>query len=251
LSRPSSPTEDLLSLLGVPPQKGSLAELALTHRSYAGDDENYPAHNERLEFLGDAVLGAVVADILYSDHPELTEGEMTRSRAAVVGMPGLARVARELGLGAHLRLSKGEEATGGRDKDSLLADTLEALVGALYLERGLEAVALVVRKAFSTAIDLAVGGEGGNFKGLLQEEVVRRLATRPRYEVTSSGPEHDKRFNARVFVGDEPRGEGAGRSKKEAEQIAARQALEALSEMPSEGMATDLDAQEGSIARAS
>jgi ribonuclease-3 len=249
LSRPNKNAESFLVELGVPPQPGSLAELALTHRSFAGDGDDYPAHNERLEFLGDAVLGTVVADILYNEYPLLSEGEMTRSRAAVVGMPALARVARGVGLGAHLRLSKGEDSTGGREKDSLLADTLEALVGALYLERGMTATASVIEKLFLDAIKEAVEGEGGNYKGLLQEEVVSRFATRPRYEVTSTGPEHDKRFKASVFVGDELRGEGSGRSKKEAEQIAASKALEAL-DSSERGVPVDADGG-GAIARAS
>jgi ribonuclease III len=252
LSTPSSRTEDLLADLGVPPKPGSLAELALTHRSFAGGDDDYPAHNERLEFLGDAVLGSVVADILYNDYPELTEGEMTRSRAAVVGMPGLVRIARDLGIGNHLRLSKGEETTGGREKDSLLADTLEALVGALYLEKGFAQTARVVRELFSDAIEMAVGGGSGNFKGLLQEEAVQRFTTRPRYEISSSGPEHDKRFSARVFIGGQLCGEGAGRSKKEAEQLAAGQALNALDEI-AEGLTAvrDPDANGEPSARAS
>jgi ribonuclease III len=231
LSTPSKRAEELLAELGVPPQRESLAELALTHRSFAGDGDDDLADNERLEFLGDAVLGAVVANILYRDHPELTEGEMTASRAAVVGMTGLARAARELGIGASLRLGHGEEITGGREKDSLLADTLEALIGALYLEKGIDAVDRVVREIFGESIATAVGGRGGNFKGLLQEVVVGRLSSRPRYEVSSSGPEHDKRFTARVYVSGELSGEGAGRSKKEAEQVAAAQALERIDEI--------------------
>jgi ribonuclease-3 len=224
----------------------------LTHRSFASDGEEHPVHNERLEFLGDAVLGTVVADILYTDYPHLSEGDMTRGRAAVVGMPGLAHIARELGIGAHLRLSKGEEATGGREKDSLLADTLEALVGALYLDKGMAATSAVVRDLFSDLIETAVAGEGGNFKGLLQEEVVRRLAARPRYDVSSSGPEHDKRFTARVFVGGDLCGEGSGRSKKEAEQIAAAQALDAIDEIAARvAVVPNLDASGGTSARAS
>ncbi len=251
MSTPSSRTEDLLAALGVPPQPGSLAELALTHRSFAGVDDD-PADNERLEFLGDAVLGTVVADILYKDHPQLTEGEMSASRAAVVGMPGLALAARELGIGTHLRLSHGEETTGGREKDSLLADTLEALIGALYLEKGMDEVARVVRELFSEAVETAVGGRGGNYKGLLQEEVVDRLSTRPRYEISSSGPEHDKRFGARVFVDGELCGEGSGRSKKEAEQEAAAQALERINDIaPRMTAVPEVDSQGDASARAS
>jgi ribonuclease-3 len=252
LSKPSKSPEELLDQLGIPPRPGSLAELALTHRSFAGHGVDYPAHNERLEFLGDAVLGAVVAEILYTDYPHLSEGEMTRSRSAVVGMPGLARVARDLGIGDHLRLSKGEETTGGREKDSLLADTLEALVAALFLERGIAEVVAVVREAFSGAIAGAVGGKGGNFKGLLQEEVVRQMGTRPRYEIASTGPEHDKRFSARVFVAGELCGEGTGRSKKEAEQLAAGQALDSLDEILQRlGPVADVNASGGASARAS
>jgi ribonuclease-3 len=252
LSTPSSRTEDLLADLGVPPQPGSLAELALTHRSFGGDGDEDQADNERLEFLGDAVLGTVVADILYTDHPLLTEGQMTASRAAVVGMTGLARAARDLGVGEHLRLSRGEEITGGREKDSLLADTLEALIGALYLDKGMAAVTKVVREVFAGEIETAVGERGGNHKGLLQEEVVERLSVRPRYEISSSGPEHDKRFAARVFVGGELWGEGSGRSKKEAEQNAAARALERLEDIaPRVTPVPEVDSPGGRSARAS
>jgi ribonuclease III len=250
LSTPSSRTEDLLADLGVPPERGSLAELALTHRSYGGAGDETPADNERLEFLGDAVLGAVVADILYSDYPHLTEGEMTRSRATVVGMPGLARVARDLGIGAYLRLSPAEEATGGREKDSLLADTFEALLGALYLEKGLSAAVTFVRTVFADAVQNAVGTRGENHKGHLQELVVARVGTRPRYEISSAGPEHNKRFTAGVFVSGELCGEGSGRSKREAEQSAAAQALNRLDEV-APPLVTEGAEREGKSARAS
>jgi ribonuclease-3 len=163
--------------------RGSIYELALTHRSYAFEAA-LPEHNERLEFLGDAILGAIVTDLIFRSYPELAEGEMARLRASVVNTVALADIARSLGLGSHIRLGKGEESSGGRDKSSLLADTFEALVGAVRMGNG-----------------------------------------RPSYRVASSGPDHAKSFSARVYVGEQLEGEGAGRSKKEAEQNAARDAL--------------------------
>ena len=230
MSRLSKTPQDLLAELGIPSEPGSLFEQALTHRSFAYEGPGATPHNERLEFLGDAVLGAAMADLLYRGQPQLSEGEMTQIRAALVGSVGLAKVARSVGLGEHLRLSRGEEATGGRDKDSLLADALEALIGALYLARGMQAVADFVEVIFGPAVLAALEGQGDNYKGLLQEELVRRLGERPRYEVDAYGPEHGKRFTARVYVRDELWGAGNGRSKKEAEQEAAGEALARIDE---------------------
>jgi ribonuclease-3 len=205
--------------------RGSIYELALTHRSYAFEAA-LPEHNERLEFLGDAILGAIVTDLIFRSYPELAEGEMARLRASVVNTVALADIARSLGLGSHIRLGKGEESSGGRDKSSLLADTFEALVGAVYLDRGLDAVAETLVPIFSEQLrEVVASGGGHDPKTALQELVVRMGNGRPSYRVASSGPDHAKSFSARVHVGEQLAGEGAGRSKKEAEQNAARDAL--------------------------
>jgi ribonuclease III len=223
----SIPSSSVLRLgaLGVPAVRGSIYELALTHRSYAFEAA-LPEHNERLEFLGDAILGAIVTDLIFQSYPELAEGEMARLRASVVNTIALADIARSLGLGSHIRLGKGEESSGGRDKSSLLADTFEALVGAVYLDRGLDAVAETLVPIFSEQLrEVVASGGGHDPKTALQELVVRMGNGRPSYRVGSSGPDHAKSFNARVYIGEQPAGEGAGRSKKEAEQNAARDAL--------------------------
>ena len=212
--------------LGVPPGGGELYDLALTHRSYAFEQPDPVDHNERLEFLGDSVLGLVVTDFLYQEFPELPEGDLARLRASVVNTRALAELASQTGLGAHLRLGKGEESSGGRRKASLLADTFEAVVGAVYLDRGMEVVRAALLALFEPRVR-AVVAAGGRYdaKTALQEIAVKDGGELPAYRVASSGPDHDKRFSARVYVDDELCGEGSGRSKKEAEQNAARQAL--------------------------
>jgi ribonuclease-3 len=212
----------------VPFDDPGLLELALTHRSYAFETGGIPT-NERLEFLGDAVLGLVVTDLAYNLFPDLSEGELAKLRAATVNMTTLAEVARELGLGAHIRLGKGEELSGGRDKASILADGLEALLGAVYLDRGLEVAGDLVRRLIRPRIDMYASGEGErDFKTTLQELAAQGVGDIPRYEITERGPDHAKEFTAVVFLGDKPYGRGEGRSKKEAEQRAAHQAFDAL-----------------------
>jgi ribonuclease III len=170
-----------------------------------------------------------VTDLIFATYPELSEGAMAPLRASVVNMHSLAGIARTIGIGEHIRLGKGEEMGGGRDKDSLLADALEALIGAVYLERGMEAARAALVPIFRERIEDAVAA-GNRFdpKAALQERVVRAGHALPSYRVTGSGPDHDKRFAAEVFVAGELRGSGRGRSKKEAEQRAAREALAAL-----------------------
>jgi ribonuclease-3 len=227
-ARPSRPTEEPagLELLGVPPGGGTLYELALTHRSFAFEQSEPTDHNERLEFLGDAILGAIVTNLIYQRYPELAEGEMARLRASVVNTQALANAARELHLGEHIRLGKGEESSGGRDKDSLLADTLEAVIGAVYLARGMDALSQALVPIFEPRLSERVeDGARYDAKTALQEVVVRDLGGFPTYRVASSGPDHDKRFTAHVYVEAELYGVGDGRSKKEAEQNAAREAL--------------------------
>jgi ribonuclease-3 len=219
-----------LAALGVPDDLGHIYEVALTHRSFAFERSEPLEHNERLEFLGDAILGAVVTGFIYSSYPELTEGEMARLRASVVNTVALAEFARGIGLGEHVRLGKGEEASGGRDKASVLADTFEAVVGAVFVDRGLQAVTEVLVPLFKERLDALVArGERYDAKTALQEVVVKETGELPRYRVAGSGPDHDKRFIAHVYVDEELYGSGAGHSKKEAEQLAAREALSKIS----------------------
>jgi ribonuclease III len=225
-NRPAVNDSSGLVLLGVPPSGGAIYELALTHRSFAFEQATPIPHNERLEFLGDAVLGVVVTRMIFDTYPHLSEGEMARLRASVVNTGALADVSRRIGLGDHIRLGKGEESSGGRDKDSLLADTLEAVVGAVYLDRGIGAVESALLPLFADQLDERVaGGARYDAKTALQEVSVRNHGSFPSYRVESSGPDHDKRFEAWVYVKEELCGRGRGRSKKEAEQNAAREAL--------------------------
>jgi ribonuclease III len=216
---------DVERALGVSFEDRELLELALTHRSYAFEAGGLPT-NERLEFLGDAVLGFVVTARLYRDHPAEAEGRLAKLRAATVNARTLARVARELGLGGYVRLGRGEEQSGGQDKDSILADTLEALIGAVYLDGGMSAAADVVLRLLGDVLeDLARDGETFDSKTTLQELTAARIGELPVYEVTEEGPDHAKRFSALVSVAGEIVGRGEGRSKKEAEQQAAAEAL--------------------------
>jgi ribonuclease III len=225
LSKPSS-SGDGLRALGVPAKGGELYEVALTHRSFAFEQPQRVPHNERLELVGDALLGLVVADLIYRSHPAMTEGEMARLRSSVVDKAALADVALGLDLGSHIKLGKGEEASGGRTKHSLLADTLEAVVGAVYLDRGFECVASHLTPIFSERLAAAMEAQQPHdAKTALQEAVVAACGQLPVYRLASSGPDHDKSFSAQVYVEDRMVGKGSGKSKKEAEQQAARAAL--------------------------
>ena len=205
-----------------------LLQRALTHRSYAYEHGGLPT-NERLEFLGDSVLGLVVTDTLFRGHPDLPEGQLAKLRAAVVNMRALADVGRSLELGRHIRLGRGEEGTGGRDKSSILADTLEALIGAVYLSQGLESAAELVHRLFDPLIAIsATLGAGLDWKTSLQELTAGLGLGVPEYVVAESGPDHQKLFSAVVRLGAETYGQGSGRSKKEAEQQAAATAWAAI-----------------------
>ena len=172
-----------------------------------------------------------MTDLIYDLHPELTEGEMARLRASVVNTSALAEIAGEYGVGEHLRLGRGEEASGGREKASLLADTFEAVVGAVYLDRGLDVVRTALEPIFTSLLDRSIAAaERYDAKTALQEVAVRGTSELPVYRVSASGPDHDRRYAAHVYVDDELWGTGAGRSKKEAEQNAAREALRKISE---------------------
>ena len=221
----SSPDRnDLARLLGVPDLDPEALELALTHRSYAYENGGLPT-NERLEFLGDSVLGLVVTDGLYTRHPDLSEGRLAKLRAAVVNAKALADVGRTLGLGPYLRLGRGEDATGGRQKSSILADTVEALIGAVYVQYGFEGATRVVRTLFDPLVAAASRlGAGLDWKTSLQELAAQHALGVPEYLVDETGPDHAKWFTARVRVGGQDFGSGRGRSKKEAEQQAAETA---------------------------
>ena len=214
-----------------------LLERSLTHRSYAYENGGLPT-NERLEFLGDSVLGLVVTDTLFRTHPDLPEGQLAKLRAAVVNAKALAGIGRELRLGDHLLLGRGEETTGGRDKSSIVADTVEAVIGAVYLDRGLDVATDLVHRLFDPLIELSAGmGAGLDWKTSLQELSASRGYGVPEYVVEESGPDHAKSFRARVRVAGELYGDGRGRSKKEAEQEAASSAyteLHALAEAADE-----------------
>ncbi len=202
----------------------ALLELALTHRSFAYENGGL-AHNERLEFLGDSILGQAVTVMLYTEHPTLDEGELAKRRASLVSAVALAEVARSIGLGEHVRLGKGEEQTGGRDKSSILADTVEAVIGAAYLDLGGEsATALVLRLIRPLLENPERFGAAMDPKTSLQELSARRGTGLPIYRVTDSGPDHSKRFHATVLLGADEVASGSGSSKKQAEMAAALEA---------------------------
>jgi ribonuclease III len=220
--------EALDRALGVRFRDAALREAALTHRSYAFEQAR-GVNNERLEFLGDSVLGLVVTDLAFRTYPDLPEGQLAKLRAAIVNMQALADVARSLGIGELILLGKGEEQSGGHDKASILADALEAIFGAVYLDAGLDVARELIERLFRPRMEAYARGEGDrDFKTLLQELVSQRQQTLPSYDVKERGPDHQKEFTAVVTVGGERLGSGTGRTKKEAEQQAARQAFEAL-----------------------
>ncbi len=201
-----------------------LLDRALTHRSYAYEHGGLPT-NERLEFLGDSVLGVVVTETLYNTHPDLSEGRLAKLRAAVVNARALADVGRAIGLGEHIKLGRGEEATGGRDKASILSDTVEAVIGAIHLSGGFAASGPVVHRLFDSLMEAAADlGAGLDWKTSLQELTATHGLGVPEYVIEDEGPDHDKTFRAQVRVGDRLYGHGTGRSKKEAEQGAAETA---------------------------
>lgn len=205
-----------------------LVVLALTHRSFAYEHGGLPT-NERLEFLGDAVLGVVITETLYRTHPDLQEGRLAKLRASVVNMHALAGVGRTIGLGGQLRLGRGEELTGGRDKSSIVADAVEAIIGAVYLQHGLEVARGVVLRLFADLLAAAPQlGAGLDWKTSLQELAAERGLGVPEYRVSEEGPDHAKVFAARVLLSGAAHGTGSGRTKKEAEQNAASAAYTSL-----------------------
>ena len=215
---------ELRVALGDPELDPELLERALTHRSYAYENGGLPT-NERLEFLGDAVLGVIVTETLYRTHPDLSEGRLAKLRAAVVNARALAGVGRDIGLGEHIKLGRGEQATGGAAKASILSDTVEAVLGAVHLSGGFEASGPVVHLLFDPLIEAASAmGAGLDWKTSLQELSAEHGLGVPEYVIADDGPDHMKTFTAKVRVGDSLYGNGVGRSKKEAEQAAAETA---------------------------
>jgi ribonuclease-3 len=210
--------------LGIRFRDPDLRQAALTHRSFAFEQGVQPT-NERLEFLGDAVLGLVITDLAYRSFPHLSEGELAKLRASVVNMSVLAEVAVGLGLGEAVLLGKGEQLSGGRQKASILADAMEAVLGAVYLDHGLDEAAEIIRRLFWPRMEAYARGEGDrDYKTSLQELAAQDFGRIPDYRVVERGPDHQKEFTATVYVGGREFGSGIGRSKKEAEQQAAREA---------------------------
>lgn len=212
---------------GYPVKPETLGQ-ALTHKSAEEEGPN----NERLEFLGDAVIEILISDHLYRNFPHFSEGELTKARVLAVSEPALAEAARRLGLGQRLRMSKGEEASGGRDRPSILSDAFEAVVAAIYLDLGMDrARQFVIDNLSHTLREM----RDRDYKSLLQEFTQEKLRITPSYSIIAEeGPAHEKVFTAQVVIGDEVRGEGTGRSKKEAEQAAAEAALEVLTQWSKE-----------------
>jgi ribonuclease-3 len=217
----------LLDILGLDIE-AELLTLALTHRSYAYEHGGIP-NNERLEFLGDSVLGRAVTVMLYQDNPTLDEGDLAKRRAGLVSTVALADVARSIGLGEYLMLGKGEELTGGREKASILADATEALIGAAFLSAGSEAAEELVLRLVGPLIDSPERlGAALDPKTTLQEIASRRGVGMPVYEMATSGPDHARQFTATVTVGSLVTASGSGSSKKQAEMVAALEACTAL-----------------------
>ena len=212
----------------------------MAHRSWCAENPGTES-NERLEFLGDAVLGLIVTAHVYRTYPHLPEGHLAQVRAAVVNAATLAEAAEELSIGAHLLLGKGEDASSGREKPTILADAMEAVIGAVYLDGGWDAAEALVLGMLGDRITEAAAGPGASdYKTRLQELAAHRFEELPRYDVEGDGPDHAKHFTATVVLRGEALGVGHGRSKKQAEQAAARVAWHALSEAAAaEGIPVD------------
>lgn len=223
--------QELETRLGVPLARKDLGLAALTHKSYFNEHRDSALQdNERLEFLGDAVVDLAISHRLMERFPNASEGELSKLRALIVNEEGLARIARALNLGELLLLGRGEEMTGGREKSSVLADAMEAVIGAVYLSAGMDTVMALVDRHFQESLEgVAEGRSGLDYKTKLQEDVQNRLKVSPRYRVVSeAGPDHEKTFEVEVSIGAELYARATGRSKKEAEQAAARATLDMI-----------------------
>ena len=225
-------TEELEKKLGYSFKDRTLLETALNHSSYANENRALGLEsNERLEFLGDSVLGQIVATYLYLHYPKMPEGQMTRLRADLVCETSLHEVARKLDLGRYIKLGRGEEHTGGRHRESILADAVEAIIAAMYLDGGIEISRQFIDRFILAGFEAEEVHSVTDYKTALQERVQRRSGQSLVYELASeSGPDHCKTFTMRVLLNGETIGEGSGRTKKEAEQYAAKSGLEALGE---------------------
>jgi ribonuclease-3 len=226
--------EKLQSLIGYHFRDDSLLVLGLTHRSHARSNGPDQPSNERLEFLGDSVLGLIISDQLYKDHPNELEGNLTKTKALLVNETTLSTIARARGINAFVRLSPEEERSGGRDRASIVSDAFESIIGAVYLDGGLDAARdVVLRLIYTRKGQIVTDSSQRNYKGDLLELMQARGDTVPRYDVIQEdGPDHEKTFHVVVSVGGTKIGEGIGLSKKEAEQKAACQALEQLASNP-------------------
>jgi ribonuclease-3 len=224
----SASRDELAARLGWTVANADLLIRSLAHRSWCAENPGMGS-NERLEFLGDAVLGLIVTDYLYRTYPDMPEGELAKVRASVVNSAALAELAADLDIGEALLLGKGEDQSGGRHKPSILADAMEALIGAVYLDQGWSGSETMVMRLLGDRIEAAAAGPGGqDYKTRLQELCARTFDQLPVYVVDDEGPDHAKEFSAVVHVRGRPQGTGRGRSKKQAEQAAARQAWENL-----------------------
>lgn len=221
--------EKLEEKIGYSFEDKGLLLTALTHSSYANEKHDRSLSYERLEFLGDSILGLVTAEFLYSHEPALPEGRMTRLRAELVCEGSLKKVAEELGIGEHMRLGKGEERSGGRGRTSILADMVEAVIAAIYLDSGMDAARSFIIDRLLKNADLGEQHKIADYKTELQELVQRKSDSHISYELTGeSGPDHNKIFSFCVYINGVAAGQGSGRSKKEAEQAAACAALEKM-----------------------
>ena len=225
-------TEELEKKLGYSFQDTTLLETALSHSSYANENKSLGLEsNERLEFLGDSVLGQIVASYLYRTYPKMPEGQMTRLRADLVCETSLYEVSQKLELGRYIRLGRGEEHTGGRQRESILADAVEAIIAAMYLDGGIDISKQFIDRYILAGFEAEEAHSVTDYKTALQEHVQRRAGQVLGYELVSeSGPDHRKTFTMCVSLNGRPIGEGSGRTKKEAEQNAAKSGLEAISE---------------------
>jgi len=227
---PSTPSHALEKQLGIRFSQPELLQTALIHRSFLNENAEVSEHNERLEFLGDAVLELVTTDFLFHKLPDMPEGKLTSLRAALVRKENLAKTARQIGLGQYMILSRGEEQTGGRENSYLLANTLEALIGAIYLDQGLTAAQAVIEKTILGSLtEILEKNLHRDAKSFLQEMAQEKYQLTPNYQIESeSGPDHSKIFVAGVFFGHKKKGQGAGNSKRSAELKAAEDALSNL-----------------------
>lgn len=220
--------EEIQDMIGYTFKDIDILNTSLTHSSFANEMKDGTCYNERLEFLGDSVLNVIISDFLFKKYQHLSEGRLTKLRAVIVAEPSLAYCGRQINIGKYLLLGKGEENTGGRNRDSIIADAVEALIGGVYIDSNFESSKAFVLKLLSSVIDRVMSGEyHRDYKTELQELLQGRSSENITYEVISeTGPDHDKVFKTQVMLGNRILGKGKGRSKKAAEQSAAKEALD-------------------------